>query len=80
LKKLPETFEDEAQDILLSLSIKYITDISDHINGNSNLLDYYANLRPYFLVLKQQIEATKPKVENVTHAHGEGVSSLQESI
>jgi hypothetical protein len=75
LKSLPETLEDGAHGILLNICTKYFMDINNHLNGHANRLDYYSNLRPFFKVLKQQIEATKPKIKNASYVAGEGAAS-----
>lgn len=69
---LPKTYENDAHEVLITLCIKYIADINDHINGYANHPQFHENLRPFMSVLKREIESTRPKFENSTYGKLEG--------
>jgi len=71
LAALPPTYEDDAQAILVEHCANFFRDIDEHLNGYES--KYHERLRPFFILLKAKIEATKPKIENVLYARGKGI-------
>ena len=72
LKALPKTYENDAHEVLITLCMKYIADINDHINGYANHPQFQENLRPFMSVLKREIQSTRPMFENLSHGKVEG--------
>jgi hypothetical protein len=60
---LPENLEENSQQKLMGLCGDFTYALSEYVDGRGPGSRYHILLKPHFKVLKQRIEATRPKVQ-----------------